>query len=74
MGGAFPQTLNRTGRSTSVASQIAELALLLVGQFPRPASVPAFKEADESKVIPTLAPVLDAVEMDRPDLHLTRKV
>jgi hypothetical protein len=30
----------------------------------RPASVPDFKATDESKFIPTLAPVLDAVEID----------
>ena len=54
MCGAFPLTLNRTGRATGIASQCTELALLLIRQLPRSASVPASEQADQSKFVPSV--------------------
>jgi hypothetical protein len=61
---AFPLTLNGPGRATGIISQRTKFALLLIGQLPRSASVPAFEKTDQSTFIPALAPILNSVEMD----------
>jgi hypothetical protein len=61
--GVLPLTLQCPGGAARIAGQVAELAPLLVRQLRRPAGVPAFKQSDQTKFVPTLPPVLDTVEV-----------
>ena len=60
---ARPLALQCPGGAARIAGQIAELAPLLVGQLRRPASVSTFKQTDQTKFVPTLAPILNTIEV-----------
>jgi hypothetical protein len=58
---AMPLTLQCLGGAARIAGQVAQLAPLFVGLLRRPAGVPPFEQANQAKLVPTPAPVLDAV-------------